>query len=511
MKKNCLALACLLSLPLKAETPKEDLALKKVKIQVPEKFKAFFKGEPEVFLPKGFTISVFSAGLVNPRFFAWSPSGVLHVASINNKSIYALPDVNNDGIADTNFIAVNNLDKPHSLAFFKGNMYVADEREVLKLSDANGDGFFEKREKFIEGIPGGAGHFTRTILFDSLQNKIYLSVGSSCDACRETDSLRATILRFKTDGTERQIFARGLRNAVGLAIEPATGKLWATIAERNNFSGFPEEPITSVAENSFHGWPLAYGNKMWMDFKDTIYQKMLPLTAADSQNVAAMHVPEVSIGAHTTPLGIHFYTGGTFPAEYKNTAFVAVHGSGGDQGTPAVGYNVIRIRKDGEVWKQADFLDGFIINAQEYEFLARPSGVTTDTAGNLYISSDNDYKSSIHAVYRISYDPTLSVDSFKKSGSVLKTSAYPNIITRSENSFKIAYDLPESGDVTITLHDMLGNRVKTLHSAYESAGEYLLPVSLPENVAPGMMFYKVELRNENGFKTIAGKVIVQGS
>ncbi|HYF02032.1 MAG TPA: PQQ-dependent sugar dehydrogenase [Patescibacteria group bacterium] len=479
-----------------------------MKIRIPEKFKQYYQGEPEVFLPKGFTISVYSAGLINPRFFAWSPSGVLHVASIDKKSVYALPDTNNDGVADTNLIAVNNLDKPHSLSFFKGNMYVADEREVFKLTDNNSDGIFEKREKFIEGIPGG-GHFTRTILFDTIQNYVYLSVGSTCDACRETDSLRATILRFKTDGSGRQIFARGLRNAVGLAIEPATRKLWATIAERNNFNGFPEEPITSVEEGSFHGWPFAYGSRKWMDFNDTVYQKILPLTAKDSLDVAAMRIPEVSIGAHTTPLGIHFYTGGLFPAEYKNTAFVAVHGSGSDQTKPAVGYNVIRIRKDGEVWKQADFLDGFILNGMEYDFLARPAGVTSDAVGNLYISSDNAYKSSVHAIYKISFDPALAMESFQNSRLVFKTSALPNIISRGEQSFKISYVLPESGDITITLYDVMGNLLKILHSAHETMGEYLLPVYLPQKTAPGIIFYKVELRNANGFKTVAGKLILE--
>jgi glucose/arabinose dehydrogenase len=509
MKIFSLFIACALATSLYAETPSENLPLHKVKLNVPEKFKSILKTEKEVFLPKGFTISVFSAGLVNPRFFAWSPQGVLHVASIDKKSIYALPDANGDGIADTNLIAVSNLDKPHSLAFFKNSMYVADETEVLKLGDENGDGIFEKREEFIEGIPGGKGHFTRTILFDTLQNYIYLSVGSSCDACRETDSLRASILRFKTDGTGRMIFARGLRNAVGLAIEPATRKLWATIAERNNFNGFPEEPITTVEQGSFHGWPFAYGNKTWMDFSDTVYQKMLPLTALDSQNVLKMDVPEVTIAAHTTPLGIHFYTGAKFPEEYKNSAFVAVHGSGMDQPTPPAGYNVIRMWKEGETWKRADFLNGFLTSQTEYEFWGRPCGVTEDAEGNLYFSSDSDFKTSIHAVYKISYDPKLSVENSRRVISTLKTSAAPNILSSQGNTFELSYSLPESGFLKITLYDALGNVLKSVYSGNESSGEYNLPVKLPGGLAPGMIFYRLELHGKSGFKTAAGKLIVQ--
>ena len=203
-------------------------------------------------------------------------------------------------------------------------MYVADTHQVVKLRDTDDDGVYETREVFIEDVPswipgGGAQHVTHTILFDESNDKIYLHAGSSCDLCREENPERATILQFNTDGSGRRVFARGLRNSLGMALHPETGELWATNNghDRDRFpngNGMPPEWVGIVRDGGFYGWPLAFGYGTWVDFSiDDYRREIAPFTAQDSSDVASMVKPVAMAPAHLAPMAIHFYDHDQFP------------------------------------------------------------------------------------------------------------------------------------------------------------------------------------------------------
>jgi glucose/arabinose dehydrogenase len=394
-------------------TPPIDLELGEVPLLVPEKFKGTVPEDRVLRLPAGFAARVFAAGppLEGPRFMDWSPEGVLHVANMKAggggqftprvdtsappgeermfAQVLALPDRDRDGVADTMIVAADRLWFPNSIQFYQGDLYVADMHQVLRLRDQDGDGYFEQRQVVIPDLPVGH-HRTRTILFDQSSNRLYLSIGSSCDLCRETDPRRATIMVFDPDGSNGRVFATGLRNAVGMALHPFTGELWATVNGHDREGRvLPPERIDIVRQGQFYGWPLAYGYRTWVDFTIGEYQSaVLPLTEQDSLDVEKVSRPVGQVPAHLAPMGIHFYQGQRFPAQYRNAAFVALRGGGN---AAVEGHKVMALfsEPDGNGARLADFLTGFQPDPRNGNSAwGKPVGIEEDSAGNLYVSSD---------------------------------------------------------------------------------------------------------------------------
>lgn len=379
-------------------TPQIDLHLEPVPVVVPEKFRGMVPDNLTLNLPPGFSVKVFAApGLKGARFMAWHAQGVLHVANMKGPGssedkppansligqILALPDRDHDGVADTVMVVADQLKWVNSLAFYQGEMYVADTGQLLKFRDRDGDGIYEEREVLVGDIPTGGLHITRTILIDESAEKIYLSAGSSCGGpCREDTPERAVLLQFNLDGTGRRVFARGLRNAVGLALHPVTGELWATNnGHDERDKSLPPDWIGIARDGGFYGWPFAYGYQVY------IQNGRLHLTHQDSLDVQRMSRPEALIPAHLAPLGIHFYTHDRFPAEYRNAAFIACRaGAGG----PAPGYKVIALfsEPDGSNARIGEFMTGFRPDPIQKEVWGKPVGITSDTMGNLYVTSD---------------------------------------------------------------------------------------------------------------------------
>jgi hypothetical protein len=237
----------------------------------------------------------------------------------------------------------------------------------------------------VPDLPAGH-HRTRTIEIDAARGKFYLSIGSSCDLCRETDPRRATIMEFNLDGSQGRIFATGLRNAVGLDIHPVTGELWGTFNGHDRSS--PPERIDIIRDGAFYGWPLAHGYRTWVDFagQSSYRDAIFPLTARDSALVATVPKPVAQAGARLAPMGIHFYRGESFPEMYRRAAFVAMRG-GSNARVP--GFKVLGLfsEPDGRNARLADFLTGFQPGGNSSVW-GKPVGLTTDARGNLYISSD---------------------------------------------------------------------------------------------------------------------------
>ena len=404
-------------------TPKVDLHLEPTPVE----------GLPDrtLNLPPGFKVKLFSDQVDKARFMAWDDHGVLHVANMKPRhtwapvpgrqsTVLALPDKDGDGRADTVYKAADDLNWPHSIAFYKGALFVADDDAIYRLKDRDADGFYEERTVFAE-VPGFMGrpveHVTHTLVFDESNDKLYFHIGSGCDVCREDDPERSTVMQINTDGTGRRIYASGLRNAIGLDLHPVTGELWvANTGHDREGPNLPPEWITPLRDGGFYGWPLAYGDKVWTDFS-SYGRSILPLTAADSLLVANMDTPAILIPAHVAPMALHFYTHDLFPPQYKHAAFVACRAGalGNDPG-----YKIMALfaEPDGSNARVADFLTGFRLDSDEdngdaglgglfgfFSFNAnvwgKPVGLTTDEAGRLYLTSDENTQ----AIFRIEASP----------------------------------------------------------------------------------------------------------
>ena len=377
-------------------TPIKKTALSRVDIAVPEKFKTAFTQNHTLNVPPGYTAQVYYAGRLNkPRFFAWGPDSVLFVANKTSGEIIALPDRNRDGIADTAIVAASGFHLSHDLAFYNGAMYVAEERRVVKCTDPDIQGVYRTKSVFIDNImegarqPGG-GHDTRTIVFDPLKKKMYLSIGSSCNVCRE--EYRALIEEFNDDGSGRRPYATGIRNAVGMTLH--NGLLWA-VNNGSDWQGddIPPEWFDVVRDGGFYGHPFAYAHGVYFDFNaHQEYHDLLPLTDEDSARVRSMVPPAALVQAHSAPMAIVF-SNASFPEQFRYGAFVAYRGSWNR--TLRTGYKIVfmKLRHDGDTTVQyvTDVVTGFQKDGgNSYaDIWGRPVGLAVDQRGNLYVGSDD--------------------------------------------------------------------------------------------------------------------------
>lgn len=331
-------------------------------------------------LPPGFTLSVYAEGLGKARFLAFGPDTknpggppVLYVTAVREGQVLALPDRDRDGRADEVVRFYQGLSSPHGLAWRDGWLYVGETHRVVRLRDTDGDLRADEREIVVPNLPDRGQHFTRTVGFGP-DGKLYVSVGSSCNVCRESDRRRAAILRFNVDGTSPEIFAHGLRNAVGFTWHPDTKELWATDNGRDWLGDdLPPEELNLVRRGDDHGWPYCYGDR-------------IPDPDLGSPERCAKTVPATfEMQAHSAPLGLGFYTGTMFPEEYRGDLFIAFHGSW-NRSVPT-GYKVVRVRfQDGKPVGIEDFVDVFVEGGRVKH---RPVDVLTGPDGALYISDDH--------------------------------------------------------------------------------------------------------------------------
>ena len=344
---------------------------------------------PKLTVPPGFAIDVFADKVGSVRFMAVDPAGTLLVSEPSAGRVLALPDKNGDGKANGVQTVVTGLDQPHGLAFHEGALYIAETSRVQRFAYDPAT-MKATQPALLARLPAGDGHWTRTVVFGP-DGRMYVSVGSSCNVCRESDKRRAAILRFNADGSGEQLFSTGLRNAVGLAIHPTTGALWATVNERDwRGDDMPPDYVTEVREGSVHGWPdcvTVRGRPQ----ADTSFAK-----GAACDKVAP---PSVEIQAHSAPIGLAFYTGTQFPEEYRGSLFVAYRGSWNR--TLPTGYKIVRIRfRDGQPAGNPsveDFATGWLEGTSAW---GRPVDLVVGRDGALYLSDQGAGR-----IYRITYRP----------------------------------------------------------------------------------------------------------
>ena len=346
----------------------------------------------ELNLPQGFEISTFAEGdLQRPRWLAQAPNGDVFVAESEGNRISILRDSNGDGKVDERFVFATGLARPFGMAFWKDYLYVANTDAVVRFAYKAGQTKAEAAPQKIADLPmnGYREHWTRNLILNADGSKLYVTVGSKSNVDAGEEPMRAAISEFNPDGTGHRILASGTRNPIGLAWNPKTRQLWAAVQERDLIGDdLVPDYVTSIKDGAFYGWPYAY-----------IGQHEDPRRKGERPElVQKTIVPDVLIQAHSAVLGLVFYNGAMFPADYRGDAFVALHGSWNR--TKRTGYKIIRIRfKDGKpIGGYDDFITGWMTSEESQEVWGRPVGLLVMKDGSMLVTDDGSNK-----VWRVTY------------------------------------------------------------------------------------------------------------
>ncbi|HVF42152.1 MAG TPA: sorbosone dehydrogenase family protein [Pyrinomonadaceae bacterium] len=348
-------------------------------------------------VPAGFKVEEYATGLEGPRLIRAAPNGDLFVAESYAGRVRVLRGAG--GKAETVEVFAAGLERPFGIAFYPPGpdpqyVYVANTGSVVRFPYRNGD--LKARgaaETVVANIPGGGqlrggGHWTRDVVFSPDGKRMFVSVGSRSNVSDdESETRRACILEFTPEGKNERAYATGIRNAVGLAINPQTGELWASVNERDELGDdLVPDYVTRVRDGGFYGWPWYY-----------IGPNQDPRHAGKRPELRDKTiVPDVLIQSHSASLGMTFYTGTQFPREYAGEAFAAEHGSWNR--ARRTGYKVIRVPlRDGvPTGEYEDFMTGFV--APDGQVWGRPVGVAVGRDGSLFVSDDGS-----DTVWRVSY------------------------------------------------------------------------------------------------------------
>lgn len=317
------------------------------------------------------------------RMLALDPDQRIYASLPGLGAIYQLSDRDGDGFAEQPVLYYSGLERPHGLAWLDGNLYVAEPGRVLRLIDIDQDGLPEAEETVFAGLPEDGGHWTRSLAV-AADRSLYVSVGSRCNACEEEDPLRATVLKLNPQQRRIEVFARGLRNTVGLAVAD-DGTLWGSDNGRDMLGDDrPPDEINRITANGDYGWPYCFGDR-----------QPDPQLGSDARCRQTLP-PVVKLQAHSAPLGIAFGSGLKAPETYRNSLYVAYHGSWNR--TVPTGYKLVRIPLvDGHpAGPPEDLLRGWLNDGVAW---GRPVAPLIGADGSLYLSDDR-----ADAVYRISWE-----------------------------------------------------------------------------------------------------------
>ncbi|WP_179018463.1 PQQ-dependent sugar dehydrogenase [Winogradskyella forsetii] len=350
--------------------------------------------------PEGFTVTKLADGFQNPRWTYIGPNGDLFVCEANTKDsaglITLLRDKENDGTIELRETFLDDLNQPFGMLIIGNYFYVANTDGLYKYPYKVGQTSLNasEGEKIVDLPAGGYNHhWTRNIITNDAEDKIYISVGSASNVGEygmEEEIRRANILEVDLNGNNEKIYASGLRNPVGMDWNPVNGELWTAVNERDKLGdNLVPDYVTSVKQGGFYGWPYAYYG--------AIEDPRLKGEAPDL--VAKTIVPDVSVGPHTASLGLTFYDDGNFPEKYKNGVFVGQHGSWNR--SVLSGYRVVFIPfENGKpTGKPEDFLTGFIAEDDDTDVYGRPVCVAVMPSGDLLVNDDAG-----NIIWKVSYN-----------------------------------------------------------------------------------------------------------
>jgi glucose/arabinose dehydrogenase len=348
-------------------------------------------------VPEGFKVELYAAGLDNPRIIHTAPNGDTFVAETKAGDIRVFRGITANGKPRQMAMFASGLNRPFGIAFYPPGpkpewIYVGNIDSVERFPYQNGDLQARGPAQHIADLPGGEGHTTRDIQFSLDGKRMFVSVGSASNV-DDTDTTpaeknRADVLVFNPDGSNMQVYAYGIRNCVGLGMNPLTGELWCSTNERDGLGdNLVPDYITHVQEDGFYGWPWFYlgGNQ------DPRHKGKHP------ELKDKVITPDVLVNPHNASLGITFYDGKQFPAEYQGDLFASEHGSWNR--AVRVGYELIRVplHQNGHAsGEYEDFMTGFVVD--NGSVWGRPVGVTTAPDGSLLVTDDGS-----NSIWRISY------------------------------------------------------------------------------------------------------------
>jgi len=353
--------------------------------------------------PAGFKVNVF-AEIPQARWLALTPVGELLCVSSRTNTIYRLPDANGDGVADEKVVFANEqdgLNLPFGMAFLNEGFYVGNTNGVIRFDYQKGQPKVQGPPKLITDLPGQGynQHWTRNVIPDS-NGGLYVSVGSQSNADVE-EPPRASVLALSADGSEKELYAFGLRNPVGLAVHPETKQLYTTVNERDGLGDeLVPDYLTAVKQGAFYGWPYAYLKPSLLDPRHVENGKSVrPELAAKTTT------PDVLFESHSAALGLTFYTAdenakSRFPERYRQGAYVAFRGSWNrNRGT---GYKIVFVPFNDEgrpAGGYEDFVTGFLTDPSGPTTFGRPVGVAILPDGSLVFTEEANGR-----LYRVSYE-----------------------------------------------------------------------------------------------------------
>ena len=362
-------------------------------------------------VPAGFTVNVFASNMQHVRWIQPAPNGDLYVSRPKQSDVLLLRDANRDGVMDMQKVVAQNIRNVHGLALRDSKLYMASDKKVL-VADVMADGTLATPKVIVDDLPDGSQHPYRTLAFGP-DGMLYVTVGSQCNNCVETNLEAATVLRMQPDGSARSVYARGLRNTLGFAFNPVGGQLYGfDHGSDDRGDDVPPEELNAILPNKHYGWPFCWGDRQ-VDMK----QQNDPENSTRADFCPTTEAPALMYTAHAAPIGMAFYTGTQFPQAYRGSAFVAMRGSW-NRGQPS-GYKVVRVSFDaaGKPTGIEDFATGWLMDAPppnlqqpgagalpEQQKASRPAqfgrlaGVAVANDGALLVAEDQN-----GVIYRISH------------------------------------------------------------------------------------------------------------
>ncbi|MBB5351594.1 hypothetical protein HNR46_001831 [Haloferula luteola] len=340
--------------------------------------------------PEGFKVTRFADALKHPRWAYVGPNGDVFVAESNTRGsadrITLLRDQDGDGVPEERMGFVEGLNQPFGMLILGGRFYVANTGELLSFPYSEGSTELKGKGEKVLDLPAGGynNHWTRNLLASKDGKRIYITVGSGSNVGEngmDDEERRAAILEVRPDGSGERVYASGLRNPVGLDIQPVTGELWTAVNERDDLGDdLVPDYVTSVKEGGWYGWPYSYYGSL----KDPRWSHL-----PHEEKVSSAIVPDVPLGSHTASLGLAFYTGTSFPEKFHGGAFVGQHGSWNR--SKLAGYKVVFVPFDGQgrPGQPEDFLTGFIADEGASQVYGRPVGVSLLPDGSLLVCDDD--------------------------------------------------------------------------------------------------------------------------
>jgi glucose/arabinose dehydrogenase len=347
--------------------------------------------------PKGFRVQLYSDGLARPRVIHLAPNGDVFVAESGGGQIRVFRGLTADGKPERSEVFAEGLTQPYGLAFYPAGpdpqwIYVADTDSVVRFPYRSGDLKATGIAQHVVDLPHGAGHWTRDIVFSANGKTLFVAVGSASNVddpeTSPAEKYRADILAFDPDGSHMRVYATGIRNPSGLAVDPRNGQLWCAVNERDGLGdNLVPDYITSVRKRGFYGWPWWY-----------MGPHQDPRHAGKHPELRDRVItPDVLLQPHSAPLQLAFYQGEQFPPQYRGDIFASSHGSWNK--AVRTGYKIVRVplHSNGRASAEyQDFLTGFALpNGQVW---GRPVGVTTAPDGALLVTDDGS-----NSIWRVSY------------------------------------------------------------------------------------------------------------